>query len=80
MASQRLTECRPQLIHRVRNGQRVEDAVEDIISRSVEELRKNAFGDDMDDANNLPWSREQAWAIAKSLARNAEVPASRGPG
>lgn len=52
----------------------VEQAVDDIISRGVSELRKNAFGDDAEDAKNLPWSREQAWAVMKQLARRTEMP------
>ncbi|KAI5900140.1 uncharacterized protein SCHCODRAFT_02607113 [Schizophyllum commune H4-8] len=62
------------LVHKVRNGQTVEDAVEDIVSRGVAELRKNAFGDDADDAKNLPWSREQAWHVLKQLAKQEEIP------
>ena len=63
-----------QLVHKVRNGQTVEDAVEDIVSRGVAELRKNAFGDDADDAKSLPWSREQAWHVLKQLAKQEEIP------
>lgn len=62
-----------QLIHKVRSGQAVEDAVEDIISRSIAELRKNAFGEDMEDAKSLSWTREQAWIVLKRLAQKAEV-------
>ncbi|KAG6833500.1 hypothetical protein H0H87_006072 [Tephrocybe sp. NHM501043] len=62
------------LIHKVRNGQAVEDAVESIISRGVVELRKNAFGDDVDDAKTLPWTREQAWAVLKLLSKREHVP------
>ncbi|KAI0048209.1 exonuclease [Auriscalpium vulgare] len=62
------------LIHKVRSGQRVEEAVEDIINRGMSELRKNAFGDDVDDAKALPWTREQAWAVLKALAHSNEVP------
>ena len=62
-----------QLIHKVRSGQSVEEAVEDIISRGTSELRKNAFGDDLEDAKSLAWSREQAWAIMKQLANKPEV-------
>lgn len=62
------------LVHRLCNEQRVEDAVADIINRGVEELRKTAFGHDVDDAKNLPWTREQAWTIAKSLANRIEIP------
>ena len=62
-----------QLIHKVRSGQAIEDAVEDIISRSIGELRKNAFGEDIEDAKSLSWTREQAWTVLKQLARRAEV-------
>ncbi|KAH7889953.1 RNA12 protein-domain-containing protein [Phlebopus sp. FC_14] len=62
------------LIHKVRSGQSIEEAVEDIISRGVGELRKNAFGEDIDDAKSLPWSREQAWTVLKQLSQKAELP------
>ncbi|ESK85972.1 hypothetical protein Moror_9473 [Moniliophthora roreri MCA 2997] len=62
------------LIHKVRNGQAVKEAVEEIINRGVGELRKTAFGDDSEDAKNLPWTREQAWVVLKLLSRQAEVP------
>jgi hypothetical protein len=51
----------------------VKDAIEDIINRGVSQLRKNAFGDDVDDAKSLPWSQEQAWWIVKQLSINSEV-------
>jgi hypothetical protein len=47
--------------------------VEDIIVRSLAELKKTAFGDDNDDAKNLPWSREQAWSVLKQLSQKDEV-------
>jgi hypothetical protein len=62
-----------QLIHKLRSGQQVEEAVEDIINRGVGELIKNAFGDDNDDVKNLPWSREQAWAVLRLLSKREEV-------
>ncbi|TFK55018.1 hypothetical protein OE88DRAFT_1779208 [Heliocybe sulcata] len=62
------------LIHKVRSGQAVEEAVEDIIDRGVAELRKKAFGEDADDVKNLPWSREQAWVIMRRLSRESEIP------
>lgn len=52
---------------------KVEEAVEDIVSRGVAELRKNAFGEDSDDGKNLPWSRYQAWKVLKMLATIPEV-------
>lgn len=61
------------LVHKVRSGQTIDDAVEDIISRGAQELRKNAFGEDSEDAKNLSWTREQAWAIVKQLADKDQV-------
>ncbi|KAA1474837.1 hypothetical protein DENSPDRAFT_841477 [Dentipellis sp. KUC8613] len=61
------------LIHKMRNGQSVEDAVEDIIMSNVSELRKNAFADDAEEAKSLPWSREQVWAVLRLLAERGEV-------
>ncbi|KAF8803621.1 hypothetical protein BYT27DRAFT_7171768 [Phlegmacium glaucopus] len=62
------------LVHKVRNGMSVEEAVEDIIARGVVELRKNAFGDDVDDVKGLAWTREQAWKVIKMLSQSQEVP------
>ncbi|KAJ7470384.1 RNA12 protein-domain-containing protein [Mycena latifolia] len=62
------------LIYKVRSGAKVHDAVEDIIARGVSELRKNAFGDDTEDAKSLPWGREQAWSLFKLLSKQTEVP------
>ncbi|KAJ7684746.1 RNA12 protein-domain-containing protein, partial [Mycena polygramma] len=62
------------LIHKVRNGATVENAVEDIIVREVSEVRKKAFGDDAEDAKNLPWGREHAWLLFKQLSHQAELP------
>ncbi len=36
------------MILKVRNGQTIQQAVEEIITRAIGELRKNAFGDDTD--------------------------------
>ena len=52
---------------------KVDEAVEDIINRGVAELRKNAFGEDADDAKNLPWTRYQAWKVLKSLSKSTDV-------
>lgn len=60
-------------MYKMRNGQPVEAAVEEIIVRGVGELRKNAFGDDSEDAKSLPWKREQAWSVLKQLAKKDEA-------
>ncbi|KXN90467.1 Mitochondrial escape protein 2 [Leucoagaricus sp. SymC.cos] len=62
------------MIHKVRNGQTVQQAVEEIIARAVGELRKSAFGDDTDDIKSKSWTREQAWKVVKVLTSKAEVP------
>ncbi|CEH19455.1 hypothetical protein CBOM_06777 [Ceraceosorus bombacis] len=54
-------------------GQNVPDAVEDIVTRTVVELRKNAFGDDLEDAKSLPWKRGQAWTIVEQLSKGDEL-------
>lgn len=51
----------------------------DIIARSATEIVKNCFGDDPDEAKSLPWSREQAWYLVKTLSKDKEVsPGARG--
>ncbi|KAJ4488366.1 exonuclease [Lentinula aciculospora] len=62
------------LVNKVRTGMDVKEAVEDIINRGVGELRKNAFGDDAEDAKNFPWTRGQAWTLLNLLSKNSEVP------
>ncbi|SPO28594.1 related to PRP12 - involved in early maturation of pre-rRNA [Ustilago trichophora] len=61
------------LVQKVSLGQSVESAVSDIVSRSVVELRKNAFGDDASEASSLPWTRAQAWTVINKLASKGEV-------
>ncbi|MCO5611124.1 hypothetical protein L7F22_065374 [Adiantum nelumboides] len=61
------------LVQKVSLGQTVENAVKDIVARTVVEIRKNAFGDDMDDAKTLPWSRSQAWTVVEQLADRGEL-------
>lgn len=51
----------------------VQQAIDDIVSRGVSELRKSAFGDDAEDAKSLSWTREQVWILMKSLAKKPEV-------
>ena len=58
----------------------VEEAVDDIVIRGVSELRKNAFGDDVEDAKSLAWTREQAWILMKQLSKQPEVSSDRKHG
>jgi hypothetical protein len=62
-----------QLIHKVRSGMTIEEAVEDIVTRGVGELRKNAFGEESEDTKSMGWSREQVFFILKGLAKSDEV-------
>ncbi|KAF7292929.1 hypothetical protein MIND_01192000 [Mycena indigotica] len=61
------------LVYKVRNGATVPEAVEDIIARGVNELQKNAFADDAEEAKQLPWTREQAWTLFKLLSKQSEI-------
>lgn len=61
------------LVYKVRTGSSIKEAVDDIVRRNVVELRKQAFGDDAEDAKSLPWTRAQAWKIVSDLARSGEV-------
>ncbi|UZJ57462.1 hypothetical protein CBS101457_006782 [Exobasidium rhododendri] len=63
------------LVQKVSLGQSVENAVKDIIARTVVEIRKNTFGDDLDDAKALPWTRGQAWTVVDLLVKQkGELP------
>lgn len=61
------------LVYKVRGGQSIRDAVNDIVQRNVVEIRKSAFGDDSEDAKHLPWTRPQAWKIVSLLADKNKV-------
>lgn len=62
-----------QLVYKVRSGQSITAAVDDIVLRNVIELRKAAFGDDSDEAKHLPWTRQQAWKIVNELAKKPVI-------
>jgi hypothetical protein len=51
----------------------IEEAIEDIVTRGVSELRKNAFGEESEDAKSMVWSRELAFFTLKGLAKSDEV-------
>ncbi|KAN0061161.1 mitochondrial escape protein 2 [Thecaphora frezii] len=61
------------LVQKVSIGQDIQAAVEEIISRTVVELRKNAFGEDSTETQHLPWKGSQAWTVIKTLAAAEEV-------
>ncbi|CAG7854068.1 Mitochondrial escape protein 2 Flags: Precursor [Serendipita indica DSM 11827] len=62
------------LCHKVKNGMPVEMAVEDIITRGVAELRKNAFGEEEEEAKSMRWSPQQVFFILKALSKSTELP------
>lgn len=55
------------------SGMGAEEAVEELVERSVGELRKGIFGDDAEEAKGFKWSRAQAWSIVKGLASAPSV-------
>ncbi|KAK4684547.1 U4/U6 small nuclear ribonucleoprotein PRP31, partial [Tremellales sp. Uapishka_1] len=61
------------LVYKVRTGSTIQDAIDDIILRNVVELRKQAFGDDTEDAKALAWTRSQAWKVVSELAKHGET-------
>lgn len=61
------------LIEKVRGGQGVDEATDDIVYRSATEIRKSFFGDDEEEAKGLKWKREQAGAIVQGLCEKGEV-------
>jgi hypothetical protein len=49
------------------------DALQDLIAKSVVDVRKLAFGDDSEDAKTIPWSGIQFWKIMKELSKEESV-------
>ncbi|KAF9214507.1 mitochondrial escape protein 2 [Podila verticillata] len=55
-------------VQKVKTGMDPEDAVNDILTRAVIEVRKSAFDFDSKDEKVLNWSTLQFWTILKKLA------------
>lgn len=55
------------------NGESIDFAVNDLISRAENELRKTAFREDSEDIKTVSWAKEHAWTLVKSLAEASEV-------
>ncbi|KAF9298565.1 mitochondrial escape protein 2 [Linnemannia elongata] len=55
-------------VQKVKSGMGPEDAVNDILGRSVIEVRKNAFDFDSTEKKTLGWTPIQFWAVMKQLA------------
>ena len=49
------------------------DALQDLIDKSIIDVRKLAFGDDNEDAKTIPWSGIQFWKIMKELSKEESV-------
>lgn len=62
-----------QLAHKIKNGQTIQEAVKEIISRSSSEVRQKAFGEAIQDGKTLGWTRQQIWTVIKLLAKRSEV-------
>ncbi|CAG8467028.1 9747_t:CDS:10 [Ambispora leptoticha] len=60
-------------ISKIRGGQTPTEALNDLIVKSILEIRKYAFGDDAEDAKSIPWKAIQFWVIMKSLAHGETV-------
>lgn len=61
------------LVSKIHSGFGVEEAVDDIVTRSATEIRKTYFGDDESEAKSLRWTRQQAWRILTGLTKDEEV-------
>ncbi|KAG0021701.1 mitochondrial escape protein 2 [Podila clonocystis] len=61
-------------VQKVKTGMSPQDAVHDILSRSVIEIRKNAFDLDRNDKDKIAgWTPIQFWAVMKQLATHDSV-------
>ncbi|KAG0096400.1 mitochondrial escape protein 2 [Podila epicladia] len=61
-------------VQKVKTGMSPQDAVHDILSRAVIEIRKNAFDLDRNDKDKIiGWSPIQFWAVMKELANHDSV-------
>ncbi|ORX88802.1 hypothetical protein K493DRAFT_410813 [Basidiobolus meristosporus CBS 931.73] len=68
----RLTDL-DQFIQKVKMGFTPIEAINDIIHKSLNELRKNAFGGDFSKQKQLQWSPIQIWYLIEEIVKNAEV-------
>ncbi|KAG0347787.1 mitochondrial escape protein 2 [Podila humilis] len=61
-------------VQKVKSGMSPEDAVHDILSRAVVEIRKNAFDQDRSDKDKSSgWTPIQFWTVLKNLASHDSV-------
>ncbi|KAK3840752.1 MAG: RNA12 protein-domain-containing protein [Linnemannia gamsii] len=60
-------------VQKVKSGMGPEDAMHDILGRSVVEVRKNAFDFDTAEKKTLGWTPIQFWTVMKQLAAHDVV-------
>lgn len=61
------------LVQKIKAGTTPADAVNDIVTRSIAEIRKVGFGDDAEEATKIPWKPEQCWKVIQLLSKYEEV-------
>ncbi|KAJ1561998.1 mitochondrial escape protein 2 [Nowakowskiella sp. JEL0078] len=61
------------LVQKVKAGACATDAYNEIILRSISEIRKVGFGDDSEEAGKISWRPEQCWKIIQLLSKYDEV-------
>ncbi|KAJ3086849.1 mitochondrial escape protein 2 [Quaeritorhiza haematococci] len=61
------------LIQKIKAGSSPRDAFNDIVLRSITEIRKVGMGEDQEDAKRIPWSVVQFWKVVQLLAKYEEV-------
>ncbi|KAJ3122747.1 P-type ATPase [Nowakowskiella sp. JEL0407] len=61
------------LIQKIKAGSTATDAYQEIILRSIAEIRKIGFGDDAEESSKIPWTPEQCWKVIQLLAKYDEV-------
>ena len=61
------------VVQKIKAGQSPHEAFEDIVNRSISELRKIGLGEDTD-KSHLPWNPIQFWKVVEILSKFEEVP------
>ncbi|KAJ3344297.1 mitochondrial escape protein 2 [Gonapodya sp. JEL0774] len=60
-------------VQKVKAGLSFKDAFDELVSKSISEIRKSGFGDNPSERAKLPWSQEQFWQIVVALTDKEEV-------
>ncbi|KAL7753995.1 mitochondrial escape protein 2 [Sorochytrium milnesiophthora] len=61
------------LVQKVKSGMTVPDAIEDLVTKSIIEIHKHGFGEDLDDKNNISWTPAQLWYIIKQFGSSTQI-------